>query len=490
MNKQLVFQAVSFLSGPVLCYIVQQIPAPEGMTQAGMLNMGACLWLVAWWMTEVFPLPVTAVLSIPIFGLLGLLPPVKAFSFLGSSTCMLIFGATILVGLIKESGLIQRYAYWMMSRPCLRRRPMAMIFSFALGIGALSAVAPNIPVAMLFAAATVALGRSCHMQPQNRMMRGLCVLNGVATSIGGIGTPLGGAPNMVVIALIASVLHHEVTFWEWSALGLPLALLSLVVVGLLAGFFFIRKEYTSLSTEFMEKKLRELGPMTRYELISLVIIAVALFLWCFGPMMARAVGWKEGVKLLGGPIVAIFMGAACFLVPRGDRGEGRLRFAMNWKQAKENISWEILVITMGILAFGEVLLDGGVDKWCALVIQNLLGDVHGASVWFFLILFTCLCSQFVTNIALASLVIPLTANLAAVYGFNALAACVSVGMVSNVAVMFTFSSVTPAVAIMGAEEYSHPRDFMKFGFLVTIIISSIVYVLSYVFGGMIFHVAA
>ena len=310
MNTALVKQFFSFLLGPAICYIVQQLPAPSGMTQAGMLNMGACLWLITWWTTEVFALPVTAILSIPIFALLGLLPPVKAFAFLGSPTCMLIFGATILVGLIKESGLIYRYAYWIMCRPYLKGRPLALLFVFTMGIGFLSAIAPNIPVAMLFAATTVALGRACNIERNNRFIRGLFVLNGTATSIGGIGTPLGGAPNMVIIALIATTLGHQVTFWEWSSLGMPLAIIALVICGIMSGLFFVRKGESMVSTDAMEVKLKELGPISRYEIVSLVTVAVALLLWCFGPTFAKAIGWKEGVKLLSGPVVAIFMGAA------------------------------------------------------------------------------------------------------------------------------------------------------------------------------------
>lgn len=488
MIKALRRQVVSFFLGPLACFIIQGLPAPEGMTQPGMLNMGACVWLVIWWMTEVFPMPVTAVLAVPIFALLGVLPPVKSFAHLGSPSVMLIFGATILVGLLKESGFINRYAYWSMSRPFLRGKPLRMIFAFILSVGLLSAIAPNIPLAILFVAITVTLGREYAVPPANRMLRGMCVLSGAAPAIGGIGTPLGGAPNMVVIALIASVLGRDVTFWEWSALGMPLALISLVITGFAAGWIFLRgDEAVPLSTESMEKRLKDLGPMTAHERIAMITMAVALVLWCFGPTLARVAGWNAGVKLLSGPFVAILMGAASFLIPRGrERESGRLEFAMNWKQARSNISWDILVITLGILAFGDVLLGGGVDKWAAHLIRNLLGDVHGAWVWFFLVLFTGLCSQVVTNIALVSLVIPLTASLAGIYGFNALAACVAVGMASNVAVMFPFSSVTAASAMLGGAEYMRPRDFAGFGLLVTLVISCIVFVLAYCLGGAIF----
>lgn len=55
---------------------------------------------------------------------------------------------------------------------------------------------------------------------------------------------------------------------------------------------------------------------------------------------------------------------------------------MNWDQAVRNIGWGIIVLQIGAIAFGQVLLKGGVDKWMAQCIQMLLGDIHGLLVWF------------------------------------------------------------------------------------------------------------
>lgn len=108
-------QILYILLGPLICLTVSNLPAPEGMTQPGMLNLGACLWIVFWWMTEVFPMTVTSIISIPVFAIFGLLAPAKSFSFFGSPSVMLIFGATIIVGVLKESNFMIRYAHYVMN---------------------------------------------------------------------------------------------------------------------------------------------------------------------------------------------------------------------------------------------------------------------------------------------------------------------------------------------------------------------------------------
>lgn len=130
---------------------------------------------------------------------------------------------------------------------------------------------------------------------------------------------------------------------------------------------------------------------------------------------------------------------------------------------------------MGTITFGNVLLQGGVDKWVAGLIQSVLGNMSGAWVWFILVLLTGLGSQIVSNLALAALVLPITASLASLYGFHPLAACLSVGFACNVAIMFPFSSLTGAAAMMGGGEYVNPRDFIWYGLCVTITVSVITY---------------
>ena len=99
-------QLFFFLLGPALCFLLYDLEPLEGMNQDGMRCLAACLWMMVWWMTEVLPIPVTSLIAIPVFGFLGIMQPEKVFALMGHPAMMLIFGATIIVGLWKESNLI------------------------------------------------------------------------------------------------------------------------------------------------------------------------------------------------------------------------------------------------------------------------------------------------------------------------------------------------------------------------------------------------
>lgn len=205
------------------------------------------------------------------------------------------------------------------------------------------------------------------------------------------------AVNLVVMALLASVLSYEVSFLQWTALGVPISIIALICVSLFAYLYFLRNDDTlDLLGCTLNDKYDELGPMTRYEHIATATILCALFLWCFGPALANSLGWTEGAKMLTSPFIAILMGSACFLIPlKKDKETKKIVFAMDWNQGMRNISWDVLILALGVLVFGKVLLAGGIDQWVAALIQNVLGDVSGLLVWFLLILLSSLASQFI-----------------------------------------------------------------------------------------------
>ena len=478
--RQLLFLA----AGPLLCLLFVNLPPLSGLSEFGMTCLGACLWLLVWWITEVLPLPATSLMSIPIFTFLGIMEPAKVFAFIGHPAMMLIFGATLIVGVWKESNLIERYAYWCFNLPFIRSNPVRMVLVFAMGAGLMSAIAPNIPLVILFISISVAIVKSCNLSADNNFTRSLCTLSSMAPMFGGMGTPLGGAPNIIAIAIVSTTLGHDITFWEWSALGMPLCVLILLGCCLITLLLFpLGKSSVHIPQDYMKQKMEALGPVTVYEHVAIWIMVLALIMWCAGPQIFAFFGASELGARMNAPVVAVLMGVSAFIVPvRRDKDSGRIVFALNWDQAVRNIGWAIIVLQIGAVAFGQVLLDGGVDKWAAAGIQRLLGDVPSAFVWCALVLLTGFLSQIILSIAIIPLMIPITVGLAHLYGFDPLLACLSVAFVSNLTTMFPFSSVAVAIVLTSSEGYAKAGDFILSGFINTVIITVLTFCFCYFAG--------
>lgn len=144
--KALKMQTLNILIGPILCCLILLLPQPAGLPPVGMRAIAGTAWIVAWWMLNYFSLAGTALLTIGIYTLLGVMSPIEMFKNFGGTTPMIIFGSTLLIGTWIESKFIQRYAYWCMNRPIVDNSPTKFLILFGLSCGLLSILVPNIPL--------------------------------------------------------------------------------------------------------------------------------------------------------------------------------------------------------------------------------------------------------------------------------------------------------------------------------------------------------
>ena len=184
---------------------------------------------------------------------------------------------------------------------------------------------------------------------------------------------------------------------------------------------------------------------------------------------------------------ALLMGCSLLFLPiKRDKYSGTFQFAMSWKSCVNSVDWGMIIFTAGAILFGENLVAGGVDKWLGNILIHAIGDMPPLLVWFVIMLIGAMLSQVIVNLAVVGLFIPVTATLAAHYGLNPVVVCLTVGMLCNVGIMFSVSSVPIAAAMLGSEGYSSPRDYIVYGFSVLIVCSMIALFCGILLGNTIF----
>lgn len=477
------------LSGPLLCFVLLACPAPASLGEQGMKSLAAIAWIILWWMTEAFPLPFTALFGIVLYGLMGVLPLSRGFAFLSSPTCMLLLGSMLLLSAMKDSNLIERYTYKVVTSSFVAHSLSRLMILFGMAAGLLSAIMPNIPVAILFTSIAVALGKSMHAQPGHPLIRAMVVASGVGASVGGTGTPVGGVPNLLVIGIIASSLNYQVQFWEWSAFGMVLCIAWLAAMLLFCQIFFLRgcsESDSCFTLDVISRRLENLGPVTLREKASLAVLIVALLLWCLGQPMAERFGMPALAKLLDVSTIAVLCGVCLLFIPTGHDDNGRIIFVLDWKTALASINWEILIFVSGVLAFGQVCIDGGIDTWLAGLVSPLLEDLSPSLTWLVLLAISGVLCQWANPATVISLLVPTTALIAAQKGINPIVACFTVGMVANLAIMFPFSSPPIAASILGSDGYASPKDFFRFSFPMVIVCVLLAWIIGMWFGPVVF----
>ena len=160
-----------------------------------------------------------------------------------------------------------------------------------------------------------------------------------AASIGGIATPIGTPPNMVLMAVYEEMAGGQIPFFQWMSIALPI-----VVILLPLAWLWLSRKVTD--TAIVD--LPEQGPWRSEEVRSLLIFGLAAVLWI--TRQNPSGGWSEFFGLgkdVHDSTVAMGCAALLFIVPSG--GEKPL---LTWERARQ-LPWGILLLFGGGLAIAK-----------------------------------------------------------------------------------------------------------------------------------------
>ena len=195
---------------------------------------------------------------------------------------------------------------------------------------------------------------------------------GYAASIGGIGTLIGTPPNIIFATQVNRLFPEapEITFFDWLKVGLPLVMLFLP----LAWWYLVKVAFPQKirnlpgGKRVIRKKIRDLGPMSRGEILTFIVFLLTAMGWVFRKDIDVGLftlkGWSGLLGVEGhvhDSTVAIGAAILLFVLPVNLR-EGS--FVLDWKHARK-IPWGILLLFGGGLALASQFQASGLTSWIA-----------------------------------------------------------------------------------------------------------------------------
>lgn len=368
---------------PLLFAVLWMWPMPDLTTQAHRLAAVGAL-TVTLWITEAIPLAAAALLGPALAALLGVCSATAAFAPLSHPVIYLFMGGFLLAAALSRHGFDRRAALWLIARPWIGGSPRrAMIalaivgFTFSMWISNTATTAMLLPVALgLHATIARALQR-----PPSELQTfggGMVLCMAYASSLGGIATPIGTAPNVIALSLLEKQTHERIDFVGWMQFGLPTAAVLLVIVlwVMLRRFPAPTSHIDGLQDQ-VHRELAELGPMCHAERRTLAVFGVALFGW-LAPSLARlALGEAHLVSQwakasLDEGVVAIVAASLLFVIPSGRRGPEATRL-LRWEDAQE-LDWGTLLLLGGGLSLGGLAFETGLAEAIGRGFISLGGD--------------------------------------------------------------------------------------------------------------------
>jgi sodium-dependent dicarboxylate transporter 2/3/5 len=465
-------QDVGLIAGPVLAALcalllpdrfVDMSGASVEFGSAGRATAAAAVWMATWWLTEAISVYATALLPLVLLPMTGAASMKSAAAPYAHELIFLFMGGFLIALAIERWGLHRRVA--LATLGLAGEEPRNAVGAFMLVSAIMSMWVSNTATAiMLLPVATSVIDRvsgPAGATPASRNFS-LCLLLGIAygASIGGMGTPIGTPPNVLLLSYMESELGHEVGFARWMGFALPLVVLLLPLCWLMLTrvVYPIRSERLEIGGALLREALSALGPMSRAERRVLVAFLLAAGAWIARP-------WLGGLELMGVRPLAgltdagIAMGVAMllFVAPTGAPGK---RFLLDWETAVR-LPWGILVLFGGGLSLASAIRVNGVGELLAGRVVGLAGtpDIVIVAVVVTAIVFA---TELTSNTATTATMIPILAALGPGLGLDPLLLIVPAALAASCAFMLPVA--TPPNAIVFASGRIRLPEMSRAGF--------------------------
>ena len=284
--------------------------------------------------------------------------------------------------------------------------------------------------------------------------------------LGGLASPLGGAMNLVTVEYIQQLTGEEYMYIDWVIRFLPI-MITLYVICVIFMLRNVKKEETlGGSREYFQQSYKELGKMSREEVICLVVFVVATVLAFTRQLYASMM---PGLKPA---YVFIIAGLITFVISRKNES-GEPERLMRWKSVEGKITWELIYIYAGGLAVGSIINGTGAAQAIGDAV-SAAGLSGGIVLIFVIILFTLLMSDCTSNTATAAVAIPIIISIVQGMGENPIPYI----YIASIGVNLSFMLPTSVRAIPVGYGLS-PKYMLKEGWKISVAIVIVMTALSW-----------
>ncbi|GAA5508959.1 SLC13 family permease [Novipirellula caenicola] len=440
-----------------LCITAFQLSHPAAVTAAVTSLCGI------WWCTEAVPIPVTSLVPFVVFPFAGVLDHRQLAEAYGDKFVLLFMAGFMISRAAEHSQTHLRVSQGLMklTGTSSQRR---IVLGFLAASAFSSMWISNTATALIMLPVAIAV---LHEQKDSRLHVPLLLAVAYGSSIGGIATIIGTAPNGVFVSIYEQQSERTIDFFSWLKIGVPVAATMLLATGL----WLTRGLSRSCSMQ-----LEDLGVWTSAQRRVLAVLSVTALLWI--TRSAPFGGWSAllDVPMAHDATVGLAAVIALFLIPSGtttvhrsENGDGddcvQANRLLDWETASD-IPWGILILFGGGLAIAKAAEVTGLSE----IIGNQFSHLSGLHP-LLIIAAICLTVTFLTevtsNTATTTLLMPILGAAAEGAGYDAAFLMLPAALSASCAFMLPVA--TPPNAIVFGSEHLTVREMAKTGFVLNLI---------------------
>jgi len=439
------------IAGPAL-FVLIALLGTELLGVQGAKAVGVAVWMIFWWVTRPIDIIVTAILPVILNALLQIVEQPTVISQYASESIILIVGSTMLTAPWASIGLDRRIALKALALIGPSMKSQMIVWTIASVV--LSTVLPNIVVISLFVPIAVAMCKAAgfidieNSEPAQMILLAISF----AVSLGGCGTPMGGAMNVTSIAALQDYYGIEFLYSDWVKRIIPFLIVMTILQCAMMMIIPMKTKKLDGTKEFFKQQYAELGPMKVTEKFSLALFIVALV-----GSLTRT-WWGSYLPGLVPAYLFVLLGFICYFI--SFKGKGVM---LTWKETQDAVPWGMMVLFASGMALGKMLTGSGATQALADIIIGMNLD-GGFTTLVVLVIFSRIISEVTNGTTAAALTCPIIFAFAATMNINPIPYWFVNVMAYNAEYLLPLSVRAVPVAY-GLK----PNNLMKYGWWQTII---------------------
>ncbi len=471
---------VGAIMGPLCALLVWLTPIEALSPEAH--HLLAIMSLVAiWWICEPVPIPVTSLVGPTLCVILGVVNMKTAFSAFANPMIFLFMGGFIIAKAMMVNGLDKRIAYGIMSMKWVGDSPRRIFLAIGLACMVCSGwISNTATAAMMFPIALGLLEAIREMMAAKgkiidlanyKYATGLMLMTAYACSIGGVLTPIGTPPNIIMLGFLnelAPTAPH-ISFFNWMVWGfVAMVCYFIIAYVVLAKMFPADVKHIEGAQEFISEKVNALGKWTRAQKNTMLAFIVAVVLWVTPGILSVIYGSDAEIlktynKYFPEAAAAMVGALLLFFLPVKNG-----KMTMEWKEAVAGVEWGTLLLFGGGLAMGGLMYTTGLSEWIGEAIKTMMGG-HPSEIIFVAIfcIAALLLSELTSHTAATNLIGPIAIGTAISMGFSPIPVAIGIALSSSLGFMMPVS--TPPNAIVYASGYVPITKMIKSGVIIDFI---------------------
>jgi sodium-dependent dicarboxylate transporter 2/3/5 len=371
-----------------------------GWAQQGAMAAGLTLLCALWWIFEPIPIPATSMIPLGVFPLLGILDGKQVAQAYGDPLILLLMGGAMLSKAMEKSGAHRRLALLMVNFFGAQDQ-RRLVFGFMVASAVLSMWVSNTATTLMLLPVAYAVLES-NNSASKKLAVPLFLGIAYASSIGGLGTPIGSPPNVVFLKIYAEATGVNIGFGQWMLWALPVVLLMIPLAGLWMTRNLDRGEPLLLP---------EVGDWRTEEVRVLVLFALTALAWI--TLREPAGGWSGWLNVPSANYAAVALTSVVlmFVLPNGSGGK-----LLDWESAS-SIHWGVLLLFAGGIAIAKAFAVTGISEAIG---QSLSGVTRLSIIGIIAIvaLSVTFLTEITSNTATTTLLMPILAAASLGAGFE------------------------------------------------------------------------